>query len=88
MRKESYIKDLTNEDLKKLDAGEQIFLNIAKEWSLNEKHISKILSPELSDKDRLIVISATLGIYKSLQIIFGAQQNTNTWIHKPNMEYN
>jgi hypothetical protein len=87
MDKELYINDITDEDLQKLGTVERIFSNIAKEWNLSDKHISKMLSSDLSDKERLIVISATLGIYKSLQIIFGTQENVNSWIHKPNIQF-
>lgn len=84
MDNKSFTNDLDEKDSELLVAGEKIFTNIATNWNLDEEHIAKILSTSSLAKERLLVISAILGIHKSLRIVFGNQVNCYSWIHRPN----
>lgn len=78
------------------------FLNIAREWRLNESDKLHVLGlPARSTfhswvaktqemrqitlpLDVLIRISAVLGIFKALQILFAAETEATAWLHTPN----
>lgn len=87
MDNESFTDDMDEKDSQLLVAGERTFANIAKNWKLDEEHIANILSSNLLEKERLLVISAILGIHKSLRILFGNQSNCYSWIHQPNDKF-
>ena len=65
----------------------KLFGNIAKAWDLNDEQILKILPVELEGRERLLAISAVLGIYKSLHLIFANKQQANSWVHRVNTHY-
>jgi len=75
-----------------LTVARKLFRKIADEWALTETEESSLLGIELTakisiTKSDLYRISAFISIYESLQILLGSEQARQTWIRKPNREW-